>query len=282
MSQLQLKSGDIVALISCSDGVAWGNRSSVDELIHRLSEWGLQVQEAKTLMQAEYGWSGSPQDRAAELNRLFADDHVTAIFDISGGDSANGVLPYLDYDAITRSSKPLFGMSDLSVILNAIYARTNVSGYHYQVMNLVRQHGEVQRQKFYRTFFEGGSDLYDLEFEFLRGEDLNGELIGGNLRCLLKLAGTQHFPHARGRVIMLEGLSGRLKRVMSMLDQLNQTGLLNECSGLLIGTFTELEQYGEQSALLEYVLNITAERSIPVVHTTQLGHGSDSGCMIIG
>ncbi|MEW4369694.1 LD-carboxypeptidase [Paenibacillus kandeliae] len=282
MSQLQLNSGDTVALISCSDGIAQANRGSVDELIQRLSEWGLHVQEARTLMEAEYGWSGSPQDRAAELNRLFADEQVKAIFDISGGDSANGILPYLDYDAIARSGKPLFGMSDLSVVLNAIYARTDVAGYHYQVMNLVRQHGEMQRQKFYHTFFEGGSDLYDLEFEFLRGEDLKGELIGGNLRCLLKLAGTRNFPHARGRVIMLEGLSGRLKRVVSMLDQLSQTGLLQECSGLLIGTFTELEQHGERDALLDYVMKMTAEREIPVVHTTQLGHGSECGCLIIG
>lgn len=282
MSQLQLKNGDTVALISCSDGIAWGKRNSVDELIQHLSGWGLRLEEAKTIMQTQYGWSGSPQERAAELNRLCADPNVKAIFDISGGDSANGILPYLDFDQIARSRKPLFGMSDLSVVLNAIYARTGVGGYHYQLMNLVRQHGEQQRQKFYATFFSGGNDLYDLDFEFLRGEDLNGELIGGNLRCLLKLAGTPNFPHARGRVIMLEGLSGRLKRIISMLDQLAQTGALEECSGLLLGTFTELEQYGERDALLDYVLKITATRGIPIVHTTGIGHGSDSGCMILG
>ncbi|WP_322922199.1 LD-carboxypeptidase [Paenibacillus campi] len=282
MSTLQLNNGDTVALIACSDGISWGKRSSVDELIQHFNQWGLRVEEAKTLMQADYGWSGSPQERAAELNRLFADPTIKAIFDISGGDSANGILPYVDFDGIARSPKPLFGMSDLSVVLNAIYARTGVASYHYQVLNLVRQYGEQQRQRFYATFFGSSNDLYDLEFEFLRGEDLNGELIGGNLRCLLKLAGTPHFPHARGRVIMLEGLSGRLKRIISMLDQLAQTGALNECSGLLIGTFTELEQYGERAALLEYVLQITAARGIPVVHTTGIGHGSDSGCMIIG
>ncbi len=53
---------------------------------------------------------------------FFTDDSIAAIFDISGGNSANQILPYLDYTVIREHPKPFVGMSDVSVILNAIYA----------------------------------------------------------------------------------------------------------------------------------------------------------------
>lgn len=102
---LRLTPGDKVGIIACSDGIKQESKPKVDELIGWLEGIGLEVITAQTLLRRDRCFSGPPAERAAELNKLFANREVKAIFDISGGDSANQILPYLDYDRI-RSSRP--------------------------------------------------------------------------------------------------------------------------------------------------------------------------------
>ncbi|QDH19453.1 S66 peptidase family protein [Saccharibacillus brassicae] len=282
MSSFTFKPGDTVALMSCSDGLPPEERPRIEALTGCLQAFGLQVEEARTLMRTSSFFSGTPQERADELNRLFADARIAAIFDVSGGDSANQILPLLDYEQIRAGSKPLFGLSDLSSVLNAIAARSGVRTYHYRTMNLVGAYAERQREEFYRTFFEELPDLYNFDFEFLRGEDLDGDVVGGNLRCLLKLAGTPYWPDFSGKVLLLESLGGGANRIVSLLAQLSQTGAFERCSGLLLGTFTELERQGEFGLVRDYLLELTQGSGIPIVKSSRIGHGEDAKCIVIG
>ncbi len=276
---LQLKSGDTVALVACSDPIAPDHRVQINDLIGYLQQWGLQVVESKVLMQPHT--IQASQEKANELNRLFADPQIKAIFDISGGDLANGVLPHLHYEQIGTAQTAFFGMSDLTVVLNAIVHQSHIQTYHYQIMNLVKEKGAEQRQQFYRTFFEGASDLYDFDFDFVQGENLNGDVIGGNIRCFLKLVGTPYFPEVSGKVILLEAWSGRAHRIISMLDQMDQVGIFATCSGILLGTFTEIEQHHEWDLIQQHLLKLTAKQPIPIVKSTGIGHSSHSKCIII-
>ena len=45
-------------------------------------------------------FSAPAAERAEALMALYRDDHVRAVFDVSGGDLANEVLEFLDYDFI--------------------------------------------------------------------------------------------------------------------------------------------------------------------------------------
>lgn len=276
---LQLKSGDTVALVACSDPISPDRRVQINELIGYLQQWGLQVVESKVLMQPHT--IQASEEKANELNRLVADPQIKAIFDISGGDLANGVLPYLHYDRIRTAQTAFFGMSDLTVVLNAIVHQSHIQTYHYQIMNLVKEQGAEQRQQFYRTFFEGASDLYNFDFDFIQGENLNGDVIGGNIRCFLKLVGTPYFPEVAGKVILLEAWSGRAHRIISMLDQMDQAGIFATCSGILLGTFTEIEQHHEWDIIQQHLLQLTAKQPIPIVKSTGIGHNSNSKCIII-
>ena len=49
--------------------------------------------------------------------RYYCDPSVDAVFDISGGDMANEILPWLDFQAIRQKGqgKLLFGYSDRPV-----------------------------------------------------------------------------------------------------------------------------------------------------------------------
>ena len=139
-----------------------------------------------------------------ELNLGFKTEHGfrQAIFDVSGGDLANGVLPYLDYDIIRSHPKLFFGYSDLSVVVNAIYAKTSHPTYLYQLRNLVGSMAEIQQGMFQETLMQGGNTLFNFQPTWIQGKKMKGEVVGGNIRCFLKLAGTEYLPSFDGKILL--------------------------------------------------------------------------------
>ncbi len=276
---LKLTPGDKVGLIACSDGVRVENLPKVEELIKIMNSCGLEIVMSNTLFRRDGYFSGNPKERATELNHLFKNDEIRAIFDISGGDSANQILEYINYDHIRLHPKPFLGMSDLSVILNALHTQSNSKSYHYQLMNLVSSAGADQQAAFDRTFFEGHNDLYDFDFHWVRGNQMSGIVIGGNIRCFMKLAGTSYFPDPSNKILFLESLSGRANKIVSLFAQLQQVKYFDKLAGVILGSFTELESYNEFSIVEEYVKEISR---IPIVKTNEIGHGSNSKCLVVG
>ncbi|EGP8433709.1 LD-carboxypeptidase, partial [Listeria monocytogenes] len=113
-----LAKGDLIGIICCSDGRKKEDEKDLKRLKQVLEkEFGLQVIFAKTIFQTNGSpFSGIPEERATELMKLYQNVDVKMIFDISGGDAANQVLPYLNFDIIKKAAKPFIGYSDLTVI----------------------------------------------------------------------------------------------------------------------------------------------------------------------
>lgn len=276
-----LKPGDQVGLIACSDGRPISMKPRIEELIKFLSQCGLTVNLADTLYQKDnIPFSGTPKERGQALMSLFGDQKVKAIFDVSGGDSANQVLPYLNNHLIKQNFKPFFGHSDLSVLLNGIFQQTGLETYHYQILHLIGKHAVEQQNRFRKLMFEGDNERFD--YEWIRGNKMNGVVVGGNIRCFLKLAGTSYLPDPDGKILFLESLGGGLNRTASLLTQLDLMGYFERCAGLILGTFTELEKKVEKKVLTDLVSEMTEKHRLPIVTTNQLGHGSDSRCLMIG
>ena len=271
-----------MALISLSDGWSKDKESQMIELISTLNNMGFYVELSKTLYRRDGVFSGTPLERASELNKLFKDKEIKAIFDISGGDSANQILSLIDYECIRKNPKPFLGLSDLTTILNALYHKSEIKTFHYKIRNLIGNDKEIQQNKFINSFFKGKVDIFDFPYTWLRGNRIKGEVIGGNLRCFLKLSGTEYLPDPVDKVLLLEGLGGDFSRITSLICQLNQIGYLDKISGLVLGTFTELINNNDMNKLCDFILDLTKDKELPIIKTERIGHGDDAVCIIIG
>lgn len=220
--------------------------------------------------------------KAEELMSFYLDKEVKAIFDISGGDIANEVLPFLDYNVIKDNYKPFFGYSDLTTILNALYKKTNNKQILYQVKNIVLKDSIMQEYNFKESIINDKPNLFNISYEFLRGEKAEGILIGGNIRCLLKLAGTQYMPNFNKKILFLESRSGEENEMKAFFNQLKQMNVFNEISALLLGTFTMLEKNKENKSIYDIVKSIIDNESIPIIKTKEVGHNDNSKALIIG
>lgn len=277
-----LNIGDTVGLISCSDGLHSKEKQTVNRIVRILDSIGLNILIAETIYRTDDSpFSGSPAARAKALMKLFHNPAVKVIFDVSGGDSANQILPYLDYEAIRKSPALFAGISDLTVINNAIFCKCGRPACHYRIKNLVGSFAADQKAVFL-NYFSHSSPESSFDYRWLRGDRINGTVVGGNIRCFLKLAGTEYFPDPEGKIIFLEALGGGPARMASLLAQLDQLNIFRQCRGVLLGTFTEMQARDKTPTIEQLILEITEKYRLPVAKTEQLGHGEDAVCLPIG
>lgn len=250
-------------------------------LVQILEKSGLEALLSPYLYGNENGQAGTARERAGALMKFYEDDSVTDIFDVSGGDMANEILSYLDFQTIAYGKKHFWGYSDLTTIINAIYARTGKSSVLYQIRNLTYDHSQSQITDFLSTALADASSLYDFPYEFVRGTHMEGIVVGGNIRCLLKLAGTPYWPDMREKILLLESFGGKLPQMVTYLSQMSQMGVFKKVNGILLGTFTKMEADNCQPDMEKLILEF-AEKKTPIAKSPLIGHGTDSKAIRIG
>ena len=274
-----LKNNDKIALVVCSNGKNIEDKDRLEKLEDILVEMGLEPVFTKYIYKDRFGRGAKAQVRAEELMSFYKNKEIKVIFDISGGDIANEVLDYLDYDVIKRNYKPFFGYSDLTTVLNALGSQTNEMNFLYQILNIIES--TVIRDSFENTFMKNEQTLLDVKWKFLQGSSVEGEIIGGNIRCFLKLSGTRYFPEVENKVLFIEGLGTSIEGLATHLAQLKQIGVFDKISGLLIGTFTKIEKEFSVEELFKLVQDYIPS-SLPVAKTQEVGHAKNSKVLKIG
>ena len=277
------------ALVCCSNGLPMQAQQQICQLMECFQEMGIEPVLSPYLYATDSVEAGTACQRAETLMGYYQDPEIIAIGDVSGGDIANEILPYLDYKTISTSDKTFWGYSDLTTIINAIYAKTGKTSVLYQVRNLVRDDRGNQRRNFMDRLQKqdfGSASLFDFDYQWIqgapqRGEVLQGIVVGGNSRCLLKLAGTPYWPDMTDKILLLEARSGGVVQMITYLSQLQQMGVYGQIRGILLGTFTQMEREQSQPEITELVRRFAGDQ-MPVAKTSWIGHGADSKAIVIG
>lgn len=207
----------------------------------------------------------SPRQRAALWNAWMQEDY-DYIFDVSGGNLSTLTLPYLDLELYARTRTVFAGYSDLTPILNALASRTGrpalLCSAPLNVPELL-------------NWLAGRSQaLFHTGVPF-------ASVMGGNIRCLLKLAGTPWWPDLQGKVLLLEANSGTPAQLASMCAQLVNMGVFSQISALVLGQFTQCTNKTGRQVVEDTIASMGA--SCPAVyHTDWIGHAPGSRAIWIG
>ena len=276
-----LKLGDRIGIVCCSNGQKQAYVDKIKLLENTLLEIGLQPVFSDCIYERKNVFSGTTMERASALMSFYKDEGIKGIFDISGGDVANGILPYLDYKVIADSSKLYWGYSDLTTVINAIYAKTGRSSVLYQIRNLIYDCKDKQIGDFADSVLNNGNSLFDVNYEFIQGNKMSGVVVGGNIRCFLKLAGTEYMPNLDGKVLLLESFNGDVAKIETYLCQLQQIGAFERIAGIVLGTFTEMERE-QYRPTVEMLIKEKVRDDLPIAVTKDVGHGTNSKAVVIG
>ena len=299
-----------VGIVACSNGQKADSMEKIKALEDTLRQIGLVPVCSNYIYEKENIFSGTAQERAKALMDFYRNEEIVEIFDISGGDVANGILPYLDYEQIAKSKARFWGYSDLTTVLNAIYAKTGKCSVLYQIRNILYEHKEKQLADVSKVLSEVENNLCKMDirnlqmqqswslvsflgnigceetcvpiaYKFIQGKEMQGVVIGGNIRCFLKLAGTEYMPDLSGKILLLESFSGTVAKMETYLCQLQQLGAFEKVAGILLGTFTEMEEKQCEPNIETLVKRIVG-KNLPIAVTKEIGHGTDAKAVMIG
>lgn len=269
-------------IVCCSNGQEQIKKEQVEKLLQVLTDLGITPVCSDYIYEKDGNThsSGTAAERAASLMTFYRDETIDAVFDISGGDIAIEILPYLDFEEIAKSNKQFWGYSDLTTVIQAIFSKAGKPSNLFQIRNLIRP-GQSNQVNLFRDYLNNGEKLFQFSYQFVRGEQMRGILLGGNIRCLLKLAGTPFWPDMTGKILFLEGLSGDIPKLISFFNQLKLLGVWEQVTGVLLGTFTEMEEKGYTPTASKLLIDMT-DAKLPVAVTEEIGHAANSKALLIG
>ena len=290
----RLRAGATVGLVTPASNVPENeDLLAAMDLVRSL---GFQAKAAPNLRRRKQYLAGSDQQRADDLNGMFADDEVDAIFCVRGGYGSGRLLRDLDYQTIANNPKILMGYSDITAILNAIHVKTgmvtyhgpiagdNFSSYTYeQFQRILMEPRQVTRIAQPPAFVEqpGVVERKNRLTPIVPGR-AEGKLIGGNLSLLVTLLGTPYEPDFDGAILFLEDISEPPYSVDRMLTHLWLTGHLERTAGIVFGKFTD-DDYDRNTLSMEQVLRERCEPlGIPTLRGAMIGHVEDQTVVPIG
>ena len=124
----RLAAGNTVGLVAPAGPAA--DDESVRYSIDLLKSFGFSVKQGEHIFDRNQYLAGKDRDRADDVNAMFADDEVDAVFTLRGGYGTQRLLPYLDYDMIRKHPKGITGSSGITGLLTALFEKTGLIGFH--------------------------------------------------------------------------------------------------------------------------------------------------------
>ena len=243
----RLRPGDVVGLVE----PAGFTDDMFDLAVVRetILAMGLKPKPARHLVE-RYGYlAGKDEDRAADVNAMFADPEVRAVFAVRGGWGCARILPHLDFATIRTNPKLLIGFSDITALHMAFAARAGFTTIHGP--NAASSWPQFSWDAFRAIAFEGATPtlinprpkedrLVPLggRIRTFGAGRASGRLLGGNLTVLAAMVGTGWLPDFAGAILFLEDVDEAPYRIDRMLTQLAQTGILGKVAGVVFGQCT--------------------------------------------
>jgi len=291
----RLSSGDTIGLIAPSSNT-WENQE-IYFAMDILRSFGFKVKPGKFLFQRHGYLAGFDKQRASDLNAMFADNSVDGIICLRGGYGSPRILPEIDYALITNHPKVFLGYSDVTALLNAIYARSGLMTFHgpiakqnfsdYTLNNFKKILFEPQTNIELATppFFEPmeGRAEKDNRLTVVSPGKASGRLIGGNLSLMVKLIGSPFEPDYKGKILFLEDVEEAPYRIDGMLTHLRLAQRLDQLAGIVFGKCTQCEVTDGNSLSVEQVLqDRLGDLGIPVLSGVMIGHIDDMATIPVG
>lgn len=244
--------------------------------IEVLQLWGFKVKTGKTAGNQFHYFSGTDEERLADLQQMLDDKEVKAILCGRGGYGLSRIIDQLDFRQFKKNPKWIIGYSDITLLHAHLFSKTKVASLHSPMAGAFNDEG-------YKTEF-----VHSLQ-KVLTGKKCNyscgvhamnrkgtakGILVGGNLAMITHSIGSLSEVDTKNKILFLEDLGEYLYHVDRMMLQLKRAGKLDHLAGIIFGSFTEIKDttipFGTD--IYSILFDKVKEYSYPVCFDFPVGH----------
>ncbi|RML65575.1 Muramoyltetrapeptide carboxypeptidase [Pseudomonas syringae pv. syringae] len=278
-----LRAGDAVALVSPAGPVDPGK---IQAAVAVLEGWGLRPRVYPHALGSYSFYSGTDEERLADLNAALADPEIRAVICTRGGYGVQRIVQQVDMDAVRRDPKLVTGFSDITALHGALWNHARLATIHGPVASQLERGGLfVSGMRHVLMSSEPvllKADPASPTARVRTGGSAQGLLLGGNLCILDTSVGTPFMPDLSGAILLIEEVNEPAYRVDRMLTHLGNCGILASLAGIAVGEFTPAANTGRTISPADVLLERLGSLGIPVLGGLPVGHGDLNQAVPLG
>ena len=273
----RLKKGDKIGIISPSSILK--DEESIDTLnksMTKMDELGFDVVKGKYVFCDETGYGTTARHKADDINEMFANNEIKAIFSTTGGENSISTFDYIDWNIIKNNPKIICGFSDTTSLLNEINEKTGLITFQGPSLKSISSGETDYRLKaVLDRFVNAKNNLFyeeDLkEVKIINKGKAKGKLVGGNLTLTTDLISGKYKINFENKILMIEDLAVESfpEKVSHDLYKMKQEGIFEKIAGIWIGNYEG--NISLEKILLDTISDI--EFNKPIIKSENFGHG---------
>lgn len=269
----KLEKGDKIGVIAPSNPITQESLEDINNSIMLMESSGFKIEFGKYVFDNSLGYGTSAIKKAEDINNMFKNPEIKAIFCASGGANSNSTFEYLDYETIKNNPKILCGFSDSTSITNMITAKTGLVTFNGPTFKaLTSWDTEYGYKQVMKRFVEGKLELSEPGEEFVTIKEgiAEGKLIGGNLNLTTNMVCGKYSLDFKDKILFIEELvfESDPTMVSNYLYKMKQNNVFKQIKGLWIGN------YEGKIPLEKIVLDVLEDEQItfPIIKSNNFGH----------
>ena len=297
----KLKAGSHIRVIAPSRSFKIISEETREIAKKRFDAMGITVSYSRHCDEIDDFASSSIASRLEDLHEAFADKSVDGILTAIGGFNTNQLIDEIDYNLIRNNPKILCGFSDITCLCHAITVKTDLvtySGPHFSSFGMLKGF-DYSLEYFKKCLFETApyqvlpakqvsNDAWFIDQEnrtftpnsgfwvINQGKigEIEGKLIGGHVRCLSSLQGTNYWPSLKNCILFLEE-DEETNAVLfdRLLQSLIHQADFKYVKALIIGRFRPESEITRE--LLDQIIHTKkALDNLPVIANVDIGHST--------
>lgn len=273
-----LKPNATIGIVSPS---SWMNESDLKTAVSVFEKKGYKLVLGKSVYLRHNTYSGTPQQRADDINAMFCNPEIDAIICARGGYGANRVLPFLDYNLIKTNPKIFMGYSDITAFLASITQKTGLVTFHGPMLSSFKKRMvNFNFDLMEKTLFGNESVTIQappgLQTRVLKYGKSEGPLMGGNMCLLINRLGTADQLNTDGSILFIEDVDEYLYAFDRNLVHMKNAGMFANIKGLIIGELVDMKDNNNsfEKSTDDIILDVCGNLDIPIISNFPCGHGA--------
>lgn len=268
----RLEKKDKIGIIAPSSPITEEKLEDINNSITLMEGSGFEIVFGKNVFKNTLGYGATAKEKAEDINSMFANPEIKAIFCATGGANSNSTFEYLDYELIKQNPKIICGFSDSTSILNMISEKTGLVTFNGATFkSLTSWETEYSYKQVINKFVLAKTNLAENDDKFYTIKEgiAEGQLIGGNLSCTANLCTGKYSIDFTDKILFIEELAFETdaEAASNYLYKIKQNGVFDKIKGIWVGNY-------EGEVPLEKILLDTLEGdyNFPIIKSNNFGH----------
>ena len=276
----KLEAGDKIGVISTA------RKITIEELspaIKTLESWGLKVVLGVNLFKEEDQFSGTVEQRTADLQSMIDDNSIKAILCARGGYGTVQIIDSIDFTNLKINSKWIVGYSDVTV-LHSHLNNLGIASLHATMPINFKSNTKESLSSLKNSLFGNLNSIECKAHPLNKFGKIVGHIVGGNLSILYSLIGSHSDIDTTGKILFIEDLDEYLYHIDRMMMNLKRNGMLGKLKGLIVGEMSDMNDnsipFGKTAE--QIILEYTKNYDFPICFGFPAGHLSDNRVVRLG